>query len=108
MKHSQNGNGRIGVGSIVVARRDRRVRGRRTRRCYEVYTLDNRPGYSFIFEGGRYDGFSPDEVATMLRWLRGVLASRGQALFLIWNKSTASGGETPKGSAVSGVHLIPR
>jgi hypothetical protein len=27
---------------------------------------------------------------------------------LIWNKSTASGGETPKGSAVSGVHSIPR
>src|SRR5205823_6234917 len=34
--------------------------------CYEVYTLDNRPGYSFIFEQGRYDGFSPDEVTAML------------------------------------------
>jgi len=34
--------------------------------CYEVYTLDNRPGYSFIFENGNYDGFSPDEVEMLL------------------------------------------
>jgi len=34
--------------------------------CYEVYNLDNRPGYSFIFENGNYDGFSPDEVDTIL------------------------------------------
>jgi hypothetical protein len=31
-----------------------------------VYTLDGRPGYSFIFEGGCDDGFSPHEVAAML------------------------------------------
>ena len=28
--------------------------------------------------------------------------------YLIWSKSTASGGETPKGSAVPGVHLSHR
>jgi len=32
--------------------------------CFEVYTLAGRPGYSFIFESGRYDGFSPCDVAT--------------------------------------------
>jgi len=30
------------------------------------------------------------------------------SIALINNKSTASGGETPKGSAVSGVYPIPR
>jgi hypothetical protein len=34
--------------------------------CYEVYSLDNRPGYSFIFEIGGYDGFSLDEVEVFL------------------------------------------
>jgi hypothetical protein len=34
--------------------------------CYEVYELDGRPGYSFIFRSGRYDGFKPREVAMML------------------------------------------
>jgi hypothetical protein len=34
--------------------------------CYEVYELGGRPGYSFIFEKGRYDGFSPEEVAMLL------------------------------------------
>jgi hypothetical protein len=34
--------------------------------CYGVYSLSGRPGYSFIFESGRDDGFSPDEVAQML------------------------------------------
>jgi hypothetical protein len=34
--------------------------------CYEVYTLENRPGYSFIFETGRYDGFSPHDVELFL------------------------------------------
>jgi hypothetical protein len=34
--------------------------------CYEVYTLGGRPGYSFIFEKGRYDGFSPEDVAMFL------------------------------------------
>ncbi len=34
--------------------------------CYEVYTLGGRPGYSFIFEKGRYDGFSPEDLAMFL------------------------------------------
>jgi len=37
--------------------------------CYEVYELGARPGYSFIFENGRYDGFSPDEVDMFLEEL---------------------------------------
>jgi hypothetical protein len=34
--------------------------------CYAVYTLGGRPGYSFLFEKGRYDGFSPEDVAMFL------------------------------------------
>jgi hypothetical protein len=34
--------------------------------CYEVYELEERPGYSFIFESGRYDGFHPNEVERFL------------------------------------------
>jgi hypothetical protein len=34
--------------------------------CYEVYTLGNRAGYSFIFEKGGYDGFSPGDVELFL------------------------------------------
>lgn len=34
--------------------------------CYEVYKIGERPGYAFIFENGRYDGFSPDEVDNFL------------------------------------------
>lgn len=29
--------------------------------AYEHYVLGDRDGLSFIFENGRYDGFSPDE-----------------------------------------------
>ena len=58
---------RIGLGSIVVAKCATGVCDPgELGVCYEVYTLGNRPGYSFIFERGRYDGFSPDEVAAML------------------------------------------
>jgi hypothetical protein len=28
--------------------------------------LEGRPGYSFIFESGRYDGFSPGDVTLFL------------------------------------------
>jgi len=37
--------------------------------CYDVYTLGDRSGYAFIFENGRYDGFSPDEVESFLKVL---------------------------------------
>ena len=57
----------IRVGSLAVAIRlsgvcDAGERGV----CYEVYELGGQPGYSFIFEKGRYDGFSPEDVATFL------------------------------------------
>ena len=57
----------IGLGSIVMAKRRTGVcDAGELGVCYEVYELENRPGYSFIFERGRYDGFSPDEVASFL------------------------------------------
>jgi len=34
--------------------------------CYEVYTPGGRPGYSFLFERGRDDGFSPEDVEMFL------------------------------------------
>jgi len=34
--------------------------------CYEVCELADRPGYSFIFERGRYDGFSLEDVEMFL------------------------------------------
>ena len=55
------------VGSIAIATRTTGVCDIGERGvCYEVYVLGGRPGYSFIFASGRYDGFSPDEVAAML------------------------------------------
>jgi hypothetical protein len=55
------------VGSQVIAKRVTAVCDTGERGvCYETYELDGRPGWSFIFESGRYDGFSPDEVATFL------------------------------------------
>ena len=57
----------ISVGSIVVAKHGSGVCSvGEIGVCYEVYTLENRPGYSFIFESGRCDGFSPDDVALFL------------------------------------------
>jgi len=57
----------IQVGSLAIATRasglcDVGERGV----CYEVYELGGRPGYSFLFEQGRYDGFSPEDVALFL------------------------------------------
>jgi hypothetical protein len=58
---------RIQVGSIALARRKTGVCDiGEIGVCYEVYTLDNRPGYSFIFQSGRYDGSSPDDVHLFL------------------------------------------
>jgi hypothetical protein len=31
--------------------------------CYERYTIARRPGWSFVFVNGAYDGFSPDDMA---------------------------------------------
>ena len=57
----------IQVGSLALATRASGVSNVGERGvCYEVYTLGGRPGYSFIFEKGRYDGFSPEDVALFL------------------------------------------
>ena len=57
----------IQVGTVVVAKRRSAVCDvGEPGVCYEVYELDGRPGWSFIFRSGRYDGFSPDEVDTFL------------------------------------------
>ena len=60
------------VGSGVIAERTTGVCEARERGvCDEAYTLPDeqggrRPGWSFLFEQGRYDGFSPDEVEVIL------------------------------------------
>jgi hypothetical protein len=57
----------IEVGSLVIAKRASSVCDTGERGvCYEVYHLGGRPGYSIIFERGRYDGFSLDDAATFL------------------------------------------
>jgi hypothetical protein len=57
----------IQLGSLVIAKRDTGICAAGERGvCYEIYRLDKRVGYSFIFERGGYDGFSPDEVELML------------------------------------------
>jgi hypothetical protein len=57
----------IQVGSLALATRASGVCDVGERGvCYEVYALGGRPGYSFIFDKGRYDGFSPEDVALFL------------------------------------------
>jgi hypothetical protein len=57
----------IHVGSLVTAKRASGVCEVAERGvCYEAYELAGRPGWSVIFESGRYDGFSPADVATFL------------------------------------------
>ena len=57
----------IQVGTIAIARLQSGVCDIGERDvCYEVYTLAGRPGYNFIFESGRYEGFSPDDVEIFL------------------------------------------
>jgi hypothetical protein len=59
---------KISVGTLAIATRQTGVCDvGEVGVCYEVYELSRRPGYSFIFEGGRYDGFSPDEVERFLK-----------------------------------------
>src|SRR5262249_23116362 len=57
----------IQVGSLAIATRTSGVCdvGERSV-CDEVYARGGRPGYSFLFEQGRYDGFSPEDVALFL------------------------------------------
>ncbi len=63
MRESPN----LAVGSRVIAKRTTGVCDAGERGvCYEAYTLGNRPGWSFLFESGRHEGFSPDEVELML------------------------------------------
>ena len=55
------------VGSLVIAKHATGVCAAAERGvCYEVYQLGGRPGYSILFESGRYDGFSPQDVELML------------------------------------------
>ena len=57
----------IQVGSLVIAKRASGVCDVAERGvCYEVYELAGRPGWSFMFASGRYDGFSPEDVTTFL------------------------------------------
>jgi hypothetical protein len=57
----------IHVGSLALATRASGVCDVGERGvCYERYTLGGRPGYSFLFEQGRYDGFSPEDVTLCL------------------------------------------
>ena len=66
----------IRVGTLAVAKRDSGVcKEGEVGVCYEVYTLQGRPGYSFIFEGGRFDGFSPRDVEMFLEPLDVVVPS---------------------------------
>ena len=58
---------KIQVGTIAIATRASGVCDvGETGVCYEVYELAGRPGYSFIFERGRYDGFSLEDVEMFL------------------------------------------
>jgi len=55
------------VGSFVIAKRETAICAVGERGvCYEVYELAGRPGWSFIFEHGGYDGFSPGDVDLIL------------------------------------------
>ena len=66
----------IQVGSLAIATRASGVCDVGERGvCYEVYALGGRPGYSFLFEQGRYDGFSPEDVALFLTIVGEVCAA---------------------------------
>ena len=57
----------IQLGSEVIARRASGVCAAGERGvCCELYQLGGRPGYGILFQGGRYDGFSPADVETFL------------------------------------------
>jgi len=66
----------IQVGSLAIAPRASGVCDVGERGvCDEVYALGGRPGYSFLFAQGRYDGFSPEDVALFLTIIGGVCAA---------------------------------
>lgn len=57
----------IKIGTLATAKRDSAIccvgeMGV----CYDIYTIGSRPGYSFIFEQGGDDGFSPEDVELFL------------------------------------------
>jgi hypothetical protein len=57
----------IVIGSIVVAKRASDVCfAGELGVCFTVYESEGRSGYGFIFETGRYDGFTPDDVEGFL------------------------------------------
>ena len=57
----------VEVGTLAVATRGTGVcRTGEVGVCYDVYEIGDRPGYSFLFQDGGYDGFSPDDVARFL------------------------------------------
>ena len=57
----------VTIGSLVVVKRNTAICDEgEVGVCYELYELEDRPGYGFIFERGGYDGFSPEEIDTFL------------------------------------------
>ena len=66
----------IKVGTLAVAKRDSAICSDGERAvCYDVYDLEGRPGYAFIFERGGFDGFSPRDVETFLEPLNVLVPS---------------------------------
>lgn len=57
----------IRVGTVAVAKQRTEVCAfGEVGVCYEMYRIGERPGWSFIFRSGRYDGFSPNDVERFL------------------------------------------
>ena len=66
----------ITVGSLVVVKQSTALCDENeVGVCYELYELEGRPGYGFIFERGGYDGFSAEDVAVFLDVTEVVLPS---------------------------------
>ena len=73
----------IQVGSLALATRASGVCDIGERGvCDEVDALDGRPGFSFLFAQGRYDGFSPEDVAMFLRITGEVCAAVADSQFI--------------------------
>lgn len=64
---TENGTPGLRVGSVAVAMRECGVfRLGEAGVCFEAYRIGGRPGWSFIFERGGFDGFSPSDVGLCL------------------------------------------